>query len=68
MQNRERQKPLKTGGEFVQSYDKLLIAAGSRPIVPPVEAGAQGVYVLKTIPRPRPSRPPSSRTRPSASQ
>lgn len=44
-------KDLKTGEEFVQSYDKLLIAAGSRPIVPPVEGRElQGVYVLKTIP------------------
>ena len=44
-------KNLKSGEEFVQSYDKLLIAAGSRPIVPPVEGRElQGVYVLKTIP------------------
>lgn len=44
-------KDLKSGEEFVQSYDKLLIATGSRPIVPPVEGRElQGVYVLKTIP------------------
>ena len=38
-------KNLKSGEEFVQSYDKLLIATGSRPIVPPVEGRElQGVY------------------------
>lgn len=46
-----RVKNVKTGEEFVQDYDKLLIASGSRPLVPPVDGRElDGVYVLKTIP------------------
>ena len=36
---------------FIQDYDKLMIATGSRPVVPPVEGTDLGnVFVLKTIP------------------
>ncbi len=36
---------------FVQDYDKLMIATGSRPVVPPVEGtDLENVFVLKTIP------------------
>lgn len=44
-------RDLDTGSESVQSYDKLLIASGSKAIVPPVEGrDLENVFVLKTIP------------------
>lgn len=42
---------LEKGETFIQPYDKLMIATGSRPVVPPVEGTDLGnVFVLKTIP------------------
>jgi NADPH-dependent 2,4-dienoyl-CoA reductase/sulfur reductase-like enzyme len=44
-------RSLDTGKEFSQNYDKLLIATGSKAIVPPVEGKElKNVFVLKTIP------------------
>lgn len=41
----------KSGSEFQQKYDKLLIASGSKPIVPTIEGrNLRNVFVLKTIP------------------
>ena len=43
-------KNLQTGEETVVSYDKLLIATGSRPIVPPfVPENTTNVHTLKTL-------------------
>ncbi|MFA9560660.1 CoA-disulfide reductase [Evansella sp. AB-rgal1] len=40
-----------TGKEFHQTYDKLLIATGASPIIPPVDGkDLDGIHVLKTIP------------------
>jgi NADPH-dependent 2,4-dienoyl-CoA reductase/sulfur reductase-like enzyme len=45
-------KDLQTGETFVQPYDKLILASGSRPILPPVEGrDLKNVFVLKTIPQ-----------------
>ena len=43
---------LEDGTEFVQSWDKLLIATGSRPVFPAIEGRElENVFVLKTIPQ-----------------
>ncbi|MDY4192240.1 MAG: FAD-dependent oxidoreductase [Oscillospiraceae bacterium] len=42
-------KNLRTGGEESFSYDKLVIAVGASPVVPPIEgAGLRGVFTLRT--------------------
>ncbi|RWZ52311.1 CoA-disulfide reductase [Halobacillus fulvus] len=41
----------KQGNQVEQSYDKLLIATGASPIMPPWEGkDLEGIYTLKTIP------------------
>jgi NADPH-dependent 2,4-dienoyl-CoA reductase/sulfur reductase-like enzyme len=41
---------LETGREFTDSFDKLLIATGASPVVPPVEgADAAGIFSLGTL-------------------
>lgn len=41
---------LDTGEEFRDTYDRLLIAAGAHPVIPPVPgAGLRGVQALKTV-------------------
>jgi len=43
-------RDLETGREFTDSFDKLLIAAGANPVVPPVEgADAAGIFSLGTL-------------------
>ncbi|AKN30295.1 CoA-disulfide reductase [Clostridium carboxidivorans P7] len=43
-------KDLEDGRVFADSYDKLMIATGTIPIVPPLKGrGLKGVYVLKTL-------------------
>jgi nitrite reductase (NADH) large subunit len=38
------------GGKVVEPYDRLVIATGSRPFVPPLEgADQQGVFVFRTL-------------------
>ncbi|WP_226375464.1 NAD(P)/FAD-dependent oxidoreductase [Effusibacillus dendaii] len=44
-------KNLDSGEVFVQPYDKLIIATGARPIVPPLEGiSARNVQLLRTVP------------------
>ncbi|MCA0972585.1 FAD-dependent oxidoreductase [Halobacillus litoralis] len=44
-------KNLETGEEFEQKYDRLLIATGAAPILPPWEGrDLEGIFTLKTIP------------------
>ncbi|WP_425380347.1 FAD-dependent oxidoreductase [Spiroplasma endosymbiont of Stenodema calcarata] len=43
-----RVKDLKTGKEFEDNYDKLILAIGSWPIIPPIEGINQdGVHIVK---------------------
>ena len=43
-------KNLTTGEERVDSYDKLLIATGATPIIPPIQnVGLKNVFTLKSI-------------------
>lgn len=38
-----------TGGEYDQSYDKLILAPGASPIVPPIDVDADNVYTLRNL-------------------
>ncbi|WP_424526888.1 FAD-dependent oxidoreductase [Spiroplasma endosymbiont of Glossina fuscipes fuscipes] len=43
-----RVKDLKTGKEFEDNYDKLILAIGSWPIIPPIEGiNQEGVHIVK---------------------
>ncbi|WHQ36820.1 FAD-dependent oxidoreductase [Spiroplasma sp. SV19] len=43
-----RVKDLKTGKEFDDNYDKLILAIGSWPIIPPIEGiNQEGVHIVK---------------------
>lgn len=45
-----RVRRLQDGTEYVQAYDKLLVAVGASPIVPPIPGRALGnVHLLKTL-------------------
>ena len=40
---------LTDGKSFVQPYDYLVIATGSRPIIPPLLPDAKGIYTLRSV-------------------
>ena len=43
-------KNLKTGEVFADDYDKLLIASGCSPVIPPIKGiDAKGIYFVKTL-------------------
>ena len=45
-----RVKSTKTGESYLESYDKLILAPGSSPFVPPISgADAKGVFTLRNI-------------------
>ncbi len=44
-------RDLRTGAEVVRTYDRLILATGSRPVVPPLEGiGSRNVKLLRTVP------------------
>lgn len=44
-------RDLRTGAEVVKTYDRLILATGSRPVVPPLEGiGSRNVKLLRTVP------------------
>lgn len=45
-------KKVKTGEVYEESYDKLILSPGARPIVPPLEglSGAENVFTLRNVP------------------
>ncbi len=43
-------KNLRTGEEFVQPYDKLILATGTSPVIPPIDGvDAENVRLLRTV-------------------
>ena len=46
-----RVRDLAAGREYDESYDKLILAPGAAPLVPPIPgAGLEGVFTLRTVP------------------
>lgn len=45
-------KDLKTGEEYTESYDQLILSPGARPIIPPIEGlkNANNIFTLRNIP------------------
>lgn len=45
-------KYLKTGEEYTESYDQLILSPGARPIIPPIEGlkNANNIFTLRNIP------------------
>ena len=45
-------KNLKTGENYIESYDKLILSPGAKPIVPPITGLSEGnnVFTLRNIP------------------
>ncbi len=44
-------RKLDTGETYTESYDKLILSPGARPVTPPVPgAGAPGVFTLRNVP------------------